>query len=208
MPFGFFVFSFGKNERRCELSVNWRFVLTAPTEKVKIFLCLALFLSFHFFSGVPAFSQEEQGEKRQAFGLGAEYNMNSRFGFSLGPVFSFDYALPYALATGFFVKYSHNFASTIVFEGAVLIRRYIPGRRHAGFFAQADIGFHTIMEEEIYTIGEEEIDVEVSDVWTTFEAGLWLGFRQPLGRFFYIEPYARVGYPFLFGAGLLVGFRD
>jgi len=37
--------------------------------------------------------------------------------------------------------------------------------------------------------------------------GLRAGYRLPLGDMFFIEPFGRVGYPFMFGIGALAGVR-
>jgi hypothetical protein len=41
----------------------------------------------------------------------------------------------------------------------------------------------------------------------TFSGGLSLGWRFPLGRYFFIEPAVRGGYPYVAGAGLSAGLR-
>jgi hypothetical protein len=41
----------------------------------------------------------------------------------------------------------------------------------------------------------------------SFSAGLSLGWRFPFGRFFFIEPLIRGGYPYIVGAGLSAGVR-
>jgi len=47
------------------------------------------------------------------------------------------------------------------------------------------------------------------DTLLRFMGGLRLGYRFLLGkrRFFYLEPYARGGYPFAWGAGIMAGIR-
>jgi outer membrane protein OmpA-like peptidoglycan-associated protein len=61
-----------------------------------------------------------------------------------------------------------------------------------------------------------ELDIGVLNVMRGFsgrdsrgspEVGVASGFRLLFGRHFYIEPYGRFGYPYLYGAGLLIGSR-
>jgi hypothetical protein len=41
----------------------------------------------------------------------------------------------------------------------------------------------------------------------TFSAGLSMGWRFLFGRFFFVEPAIRTGYPYIIGAGVSVGVR-
>ena len=160
-----------------------------------------LFLFFLFASAM--FAQTEQ--ERMSLGLGVEFNMNSRFNFSAGATMSFDYVLPYGFATGFFIKYSHNFSDTAVIEALATLRRYFSQTPYSGFFAQADIGFFYMIENEVYQIDGEE--VEINKTWPLFNIGIRGGYRLPFGNIFYVEPYARLGYPFAFGVGIMAGIK-
>jgi hypothetical protein len=50
-------------------------------------------------------------------------------------------------------------------------------------------------------------DIAMPSKTGTLSGGLSLGWRFLLGRFFFIEPSVRGGYPFLAGAGLSAGVR-
>jgi hypothetical protein len=130
-------------------------------------------------------------EKKMAIGLGPEWNMNSRHNFAGGAVLSLDFNLPSQFALGLTATGSDNFNGINVIEGAVLLRRYFLNNGHTGLFAQADAGIFIILED--------------GELTSLPLFGIRGGFRHPLGSFFYIEPYGRLGYPFAFGIGLLAG---
>jgi len=126
-------------------------------------------------------------------GLGAEFNMNSREMFAGGALLNFDFNLPMApIAVGVTGTVSSNFAEGLVVEASALFRWYFLGKKWSGFFAQADVGAVFIFEED--------------ETKPMFMGGLKAGYRFPLGMF-YVEPYGRVGYPFMFGIGVLAGIR-
>ena len=126
-------------------------------------------------------------------GLGAEWNMNSREMFAGGALLNFDFNLPMApIAVGVTGTVSSNFAAGLVVEASALFRWYFLGKKWSGFFAQADVGAVFIFEED--------------ETKPMFMGGLKAGYRFPLGMFF-VEPYGRVGYPFMFGIGVLAGIR-
>ena len=133
-----------------------------------------------------------QGVKKAAVGLGAEFNMNSRYNFAGGVVIGFDFNLSRAFAVGFTVTGSSNFSGIAVIEPAALFRWYVFGNS-AGLFVQADAGAYLILED--------------GELTPLFLGGLRGGFRLPLGSTFFIEPYGRVGYPFVFGVGASAGIR-
>ena len=134
-----------------------------------------------------------QNEKKMAFGLGPEWNMDSRENFAAGMALNIDYNLPGSFAAGLIFTASNNFDGITVIEPAALFRWYFSGRGHAGFFVQAELGAFIVFEDE-YTI-------------PVFQGGLRGGLRMPLGSSFYVEPYGRIGYPFAFGLGVLAGVR-
>ena len=166
----------------------------------KQFLFKALFLltAFIFFPGQGVFSLDDAGGHGLAAGAGPEWNMNSRHNFAGGFYLAFDYSLPsLPLALGLGAAGSYNFSNAVVVEANSFLRWYFPGVRHSGFFVQADAGFYYIMETVMGT----------RETFPMFMGGLRLGYRLPLGRSFYIEPYGRGGYPFVFSVGLMAGIR-
>ena len=155
-------------------------------KKIMVFcllLCMAVF----------AFADEVQSSSKMAIGIGPEWNMNSRDNFAAGAVLALDFNLGSSFAVGINATASSNFDGIFVIEPAAMFRWYFIGSGHSGLFAQADIGASLILED--------------GDTTPMFLGGLRAGLRLPLGDKFFIEPFGRVGYPFAFGIGGLVGIR-
>ena len=136
-------------------------------------------------------------DSNMAVSLGGEFNMNSReeTATAFGGVFGFDYNLPASFAVGITATVSNDFERTTVIEPAALLRWYFLDRRgrYTGLFVQADGGLSRVTtddEVENFPLG-----------------GLRGGMRIPLGKMFFVEPYARAGYPFTMGAGVMAGIR-
>ena len=151
-------------------------------------------------------------EKTIAIGLGPEINMNSGANtgvgnVAIGAVVTVDISFFSFWAAGLTGKLSHDMSSAWVVEGGLFIRRYFPGvpprqkERHSGFFAQAEGGFHLIAQDHAFMNEGERLFRAM--------AGLRIGYRFLLGplRFFYVEPFARAGFPFAGGIGLMGGIR-
>jgi len=141
-----------------------------------------------------------QDENKMAVSLGAELNMNTREMFAGGLVLSFDYNLPVSVApfaAGLAVTSSFNFKNTAVVEFAALFRWYFLDKGHDGWFAQAEAGYSLISENR-----KQKLPLPLPVL-----AGLRIGNRLPLGSSFYAEPYARFGYSFFFGLGVMGGMR-
>jgi len=144
---------------------------------------------------VNVFAQEE---KKMAAGLGAELNMNSCEMFAGALALSFDYNLLISSspsAVGFIVTGSYNLKDTRVMEFAAFFRWYFNEERHQGWFTQMEAGYSLISEE-----GDGHLP-------SPFLAGLRAGYRLPLGSSFFAEPYARFGYSFFWGLGVIGGMR-
>jgi len=134
-----------------------------------------------------AFAQE----KKMSAGLGTEWNMDSRHNFAGGAVLNFLYNLPGATSLGLSFTGSMNFNNIYVLEPSFLVRQYFLQDNHSGFFAQFNMGAFIALEEKGIT--------------SMVMSGLAAGYRFRLGRFFYVEPYGRAGYPFAFGLGAMTG---
>jgi len=140
-----------------------------------------------------------QEEKKIAAGIGAELNMNTRELFAGGLALSFDYNLPVSLAplaVGFTVTCSNNFRGTTVAEFAALFRWYFQGKEHQDWFAQAETGYSLISERR-----------EKQNLPLPFLTGLRIGHRKLIGKSFYMEPYAGLGYSFFLRGGVIAGMR-
>ena len=162
--------------------------------KYIFFLATALMLA----AGQNLFAQTEAGSKRIAVYTGPEFNMNSRENFAGRVSLGLDFSLPsHPMAIGVEAAGSYNFSNAVVIEAEAFFRWYFPGKRHTGFFAQAEAGLYYIMENMN----------GFRDKFPMFLGGLRAGYRLPLGQSFFIEPYVRGGYPFVFGIGVLAGIR-
>jgi hypothetical protein len=148
-----------------------------------------LFVMAIFILGVNVAAQEPA----MAVGLGLEWNMNSREKFAGGAVIGFDYSFLRSFAAGLTVTASSNFSGITVIEPGVQFRWYFLGKGHSGLFVQADVGAYLILE-----------DGKLSPM---FDGGLRAGIRLPFGKRFYVEPYGRGGYPFVFSIGAMAGIR-
>jgi hypothetical protein len=81
-----------------------------------------------------------------------------------------------------------------------LLRFYLfRNSSHPGLFLQLNGG------PVIFAWNEN--DITIPSKTGTFSAGLSLGWRFLLGRYFFIEPSVRGGYPYMAGAGLSAGVR-
>ena len=155
---------------------------------IRLFLLTIFFLA----SGLYIFAQEEAANYKTAIGLGLEMNMNSPENFAAGLALNFDYNLPFpSFAVGLNITGSNNFAGISVLELSGMFRWYFLNRDYKGLFAQANLGYN-------YS------DIEGSPMALISE--LRGGVRLPLGNF-YLEPYGRVGYPVVWGAGIAFGIR-
>jgi len=155
--------------------------------KRSLFVCLLLCMA------IFAFADEAQTSQKIAIGAGLEFNMNSRDNFAAGAVLAFDFSLGSSFAVGFTVSASYNFDGITVIEPAALFRWYFLGSNGTGWFVQADAGAYLVFEDE--------------DITPLFLGGIRGGLRLPVSDMFFIEPFGRIGYPFMFGFGVLAGIR-
>jgi outer membrane protein OmpA-like peptidoglycan-associated protein len=163
-----------------------------------------------------AFTQDEQPEATEeaepiepvalhdggkwALGLGPEWNMDSYRFFAAGAAFALDFNLPHSMAVGLTVDSSFKGTGFTALEPAALFRWYFLGKGHFGFFVQADVGAFLYFEG----YGRDEYQGQIKPFVL---GGGRVGYRFPLGKMFYIEPYARGGYPFAYGVGVNAGIR-
>lgn len=138
-----------------------------------------------------AFLVFAQEENRFSFGIGPEWNMDSRMNFAGGLGASLDVHLDRSLVVGASYGISHNFGQTMVMEAYGIVRVYFPKGSYTGFFAQTDMGAFFLFEEN-----------ETSILYLT---GFRAGYRFTLGKRYYVEPYGRIGFPFMFGIGAMAG---
>jgi hypothetical protein len=127
-----------------------------------------------------------------ALGFGVEGNNNTRKGVALGENLYFTYSFNNALEAGLQLGINYDFQNILALEPMVMGRWYFYDLFGGRIFAQADLGATLILE------GEQLRPLALG--------GLALGIRFPLGAWF-VEPYARGGYPFMWGAGVNGGYR-
>ena len=156
---------------------------------------IALGVMFFLISAICVFAEsgENPMSRKMAISLGPEWNMNSRENFAAGAALNFDYNLGSSFAIGLNITFSSNFSGIAVIEPAALFRWYFLGDNSGGWFVQAETGVYLIFEDQ--------------DITPMFLGGLRGGFRLPLGEMFFVEPFGRMGYPFMFGVGALAGVR-
>jgi hypothetical protein len=135
---------------------------------------------------------EAQEAKQIALGLGIEGNMNTRKGAALGTAVSAGYGIFPGLAAGIKFGFSHNLARIMTLEPELFARWYFGELKNLSFFAQAGIGASIIFED--------------TAAHPAVLGNLAAGLRIPLGSW-YVEPYLRTGYPFIWGAGISAGYR-
>ena len=95
-------------------------------------------------------------------------------------------------AAGLKTGYSHNFNGIATLEMAALGRWYFLSSEKSRLFAQVEAGADLIFYD--------------GETFPALLGGLALGWRVPLGSW-YLEPLLRVGYPYIWGAGLGFGYR-
>jgi len=132
-------------------------------------------------------------KQKFAAGAGMEVNMNSTedVAVAFGAKFGIDFNINSSLSAG--LNACFNFAEINVLEPAVMLRWYFINK-YLPVFIQADAGVWMGIEQG------KEINMR-------FLGGASAGVRIPAARNLYIEPYARVGYPFMLGAGVMAGLR-
>jgi hypothetical protein len=141
-----------------------------------------------FFLAVSIFANDD---RNSAFTYGIEVNMYSMEGIAGGAALGFNFNLKGLYAAGFNLTASSNNDGNSIMEPSIMIRRYF-SEGHSAFFAQADLGIAYISEAGRATYH--------------YLLGLRGGYRFHFGSLWHVEPYIRAGYPFIIGAGVMLGF--
>jgi hypothetical protein len=130
-----------------------------------------------------------------SLGLGAEGNKNTIDGTAVAGVFTDDFAINGHFSFGTRLAFSYNFEDLGTLEAEAMIRWYFLSRNSSGPFAQAGGGCSFIFRRN---------DTN-EDLINSFIYGGALGWRFRFSSF-YAEPYARGGYPFVWGGGIIFGY--
>ena len=160
------------------------------------------FLVILLLLAIPAMAQEEK-EPVFMFAPLAEYSLYGGENHAIGAGFSI--ANDGRVAIGMSFIYFHEVARTEIMEKRILgfemlffIRYYFLDKLCTGPFLQFSGGPLVLFTED---------NIHLPSSSGAFTAGLIFGWRIPLGKLFYLEPYVRGGYPFIVGGGLSLGFR-
>jgi hypothetical protein len=125
-------------------------------------------------------------------GLGMEINANTRDGVAFGGGLSAGLDINSQFSFGVKTIISSNLGTTASLETAGLFRYYLPFKFN-GLFAQAELGAVIFFED-----GKN---------YPAFLGGIAFGWRYNFLKNWYIEPYVRCGYPFVWGTGFLAGYH-
>jgi hypothetical protein len=163
-----------------------KFRIPGVRARNRTFFCLV----FMLWVSAVIHTQEKAGQI--SLGLSPEINMDTRRGLAIGGGLYADYAINEAWAAGIKAAASYNLDEIISVEPEAFIRWYIPLKWKIHPFLQADLGAVFIWEN--------------TRMVPAVLGGLSAGMRFPLKHFF-VEPYAGAGFPFLWRAGIALGFR-
>ena len=120
---------------------------------------------------------------------------NSSFCYGAGLAFAYGKRVSIGLKAAYFINIENRID---VLELGFLLRFYLlSGALNSGLFAQLTGGL------ALFIRGEEGISLPVQ--WGTMYGGLEIGWRFLLGKVFFLEPFVRGGYPYLFGGGISAG---
>ncbi|MDR2517198.1 MAG: OmpA family protein [Spirochaetaceae bacterium] len=140
---------------------------------------------------VPSF-----GQTGFSFGVGGEANiitLEDR-GFALGGGIQGDYRFGPVFAAGFHAGAFYDLNELFSIENRALFRWYFVRHQNTELFFQGDAGV---------LLSFRNFDLEKSRGAPAF--GLTLGTRIHFTRHWFIEPYIQGGYPYIAGAGIIIG---
>jgi hypothetical protein len=135
-------------------------------------------------------------------GIGADGNMNTREHAALGGSLAVEYGITNAWAAGIKFTVSHNLSDTLVLDPEAFARLYVfqlarlaetANPVFGGVYAQAGAGVSVVRQDRY-------------DTAPIFLGEIAAGWRFMCGNW-YVEPSARFGMPFLWGAGVSGGYR-
>ena len=125
-------------------------------------------------------------------GFGVEANGNTLDGSAAGFGWSIGMDLNRYFGLGMKTAISYDFDSLYNMEQSGLLRFYLPLNKQ-GLFLQAEAGSSIFFED--------------NESHFYFLGGVTAGWRFVIKESFYIEPYVRGGFPFIWGGGLNAGIK-
>ncbi|MDR2494053.1 MAG: hypothetical protein LBD24_02405 [Spirochaetaceae bacterium] len=124
------------------------------------------------------------------FGMNVEATMNSHKNCAFGRAVNVEFSIFDFMMNGVSLNASDDFTVTTVLEPSVFARKYF----FTTLFVQLDLGM--------------SVGIEKNNSTVTALAGIGAGFQCLLSNGdYFIEPYIRGGYPFIFGLGVRFGSR-
>ena len=120
---------------------------------------------------------------------------NSNLCYGGGLAFAYGRGVSIGVKTAYFF----NFETRIdVLELGFLLRFYLPGNSsYTGLFIQLSGG------QALFIRAEDGLSIPAQ--WGTIYGSIEAGWRFPLKNDFFVEPFVRGGYPFLYGGGISTG---
>ena len=160
----------------------------------KVWFALGLCI---FLSALPAYSQNRPALREDLWvSPTAESNLYSVSNVAFGGGAALGYGDGSAL--GLRVIYCSDLDKIKSLEISLLIRFYLPSLAgHSGFFIQ--FGGGPVL------VAPASKTITAPDEFGMISVGLSLGWRFLLGKYFFLEPVVRGGYPFIGGLGLSAG---
>lgn len=153
---------------------------------------LVLFL--FFLPRAPVF-----GQSGFSLGVGGEANiitLEDR-GYALGGGLITDYRFGPVFAAGVRLDAFYDGSALLSFENRLFVRWYFARPSFLEFFFQGDAGVLIAFRGSMFENGESR---------GSPGGGLTLGLRIFLPDRWYLEPYIRGGFPFIFGGGIIAGY--
>jgi hypothetical protein len=136
---------------------------------------------------------------------GADASLNTRAGVTGGPYLYGQYDITPRIAAG--LRLGMDFSSDInAFNAAALLRLYLPKQDPDAVietYLQAGVGGSLLFMHLVDAANNPPIDENATALSPLFELGL--GTRIHLSGSWFIEAQVRGGYPFIIGAGLMLG---
>ena len=123
-------------------------------------------------------------------GIGPDASAYTRNGTAVGGSILFGFDLNPKIATGVKGSFFHNMDTIISIEPTVFFRFY--PLTDMGLFIQANAG--------------GAILIELGEWFPSAAGGLTAGWRSRFARNWFVEPFGRFGYPYMWGAGLTAGY--
>ena len=168
--------------------------------EAKIFIVLVFLVLLTF----PAYSQNrKQAEKRPDIFIApaAEVIGYGRNGSAFGGGVVIG-AEDNGKAMGLRFLYAADSESVSTMELNILLRFYFfnTSNAHTGLFVQLNTGV-ALCSRDNDDNGLTETEIGL------FSMGVSVGWRFPFGKYFFVEPAIRGGYPYIYGAGVSAGCR-